>query len=157
MTDSPIQPTLLESYLLFELYGSSQDLNLSQKITKQGILLGYTVNSPKRGNLLLRSEYSGNPPTIIVYQQSIKNWKLNLEQQDILLSEEDLKEICIVHEYLHHIILHYSQYLPREIHPSLKHITRPQEEDLVRKIVMYWLFNRFPKYNIHHLSLILNG
>jgi hypothetical protein len=106
--------------------------------------------SPKRGNLVLRAEYSGNPPTITVYRNSLELWLQQLRDQDSthFPTLEQLIEISIFHEFVHHLFRRPASFFPKENFKGLKKLKRLEEEKIVRMFVQDWLFRRFPDANI---------
>lgn len=145
----PDESTTITTYLKNWL-ALQNPIPTAYQLAKQfSIKINLSDISPKRGNLLLRAEYSGNPPTITIYQKSIAAWsnQLNMENPILHPSLEELIEICIFHEFVHHLFLHPTEFFPIDYSNKIKKLKRTTEEEIVRIFVQDWLSRRFPEYN----------
>lgn len=136
---------ILIDYLARQEPGTS----LSEWITGMGIEIRELEKSPRRGTLLLRSEYRPNPPTILIYQDVIEMWHTKLVEEMGLTGIEEslLKELCLVHELLHDLFVRAKTHFPRQEARLIRKISLRQEEFLVREIVRDWMKSRYPQYN----------
>lgn len=101
-----------------------------------------------RGPFILRSEYQEKPMSILLYPDNIRNWLIYLRQHPGLstLTYDRLVRVCLVHEFLHHGIVHAGQYWDRATARELKRLSIPQEETLIHQVTRSWLFKTWPEY-----------
>jgi hypothetical protein len=78
------------------------DIPLPSLLDRLGIKIEYDDRNQQIGNMAIRAKYSGNPPTITIYQKTIQQIAAT---RNINLSLEQLEEIALVHELYHHISL----------------------------------------------------
>ena len=104
---------------------------------------------PNRGDLNLRAEYFGNPPTITFYMKSIDTWheQIVLEEPHLDIPPQKLTEICIFHEIIHHILLYPSTIFPQSYLIDIYPLKRTEQEAIAQILTRDWLSQRFPEYN----------
>jgi hypothetical protein len=148
----PIRQILKEYLLQLE-----SEPDIREWITRQGVKITEAEKSPRHGPFLLRSEYKTQPPEILVYQDVMEIWhKKIVEEIGVKEATIDLlKELCLVHEFLHDLFYRTKTHFSGKEARIIKKISLRQEEALIREMVRDWMKSRYPQYN-DQLNLILD-
>jgi hypothetical protein len=121
-----------------------------------GISIEISANPPRRGNLVLRSEYSGNPPKITVYEKSLQSWweQIKKKKGPGSLTKHELTDICILHEFFHHLLLYPACFYPQCFLNDVKNLKRSEEEKIVHSLVKVWLTNKYPSNHTEMVQIL---